>query len=71
MYLSITLKLLVGSAVVFILLRLIGKKTEAKLTPFDLIYFLVLGGIFEGSIYDPSISIWNVLYGLLLWGGFS
>ena len=69
MYLSITLKLLVGSAVVFVILRLVGKKTEAKLTPFDLIYFLVLGGIFEGPIYDPSISIWNVLYGLLLWGG--
>lgn len=69
MYLSITLKLLLGSAVVFIILRLEGKKTEAKFTPFDLIYFLVLGGIFEGPIYDPTISIWNVIYGLLLWGG--
>lgn len=68
MYLSLTLKLLIGSAVVFIILRLLGKKTAAELTPFDLIYFLVLGGILETPLYDPNISLWNILYALILWG---
>ncbi len=69
MYVNITLKLLLGSALVFLILRMIGKKTAAELTPFDLIYFLVLGGILEGPLYDPDVTIWNVFYGLLLWGG--
>lgn len=68
-YTSITLKLLLGSAVIFIILRLIGKKTSAEITPFDLIYFLVLGGILDTPLYEPNVSIWNVLFALLLWGG--
>lgn len=61
MYVNIALKLLLGSTVIFIILRLIGKKTAAELTPFDLIFFLVLGRVLEGSLYDPNVSIWNVL----------
>lgn len=33
MYVNIALKLLLGSTVIFIILRLIGKKTAAELTP--------------------------------------
>ena len=69
MYISITLKLLIGSAIIFFILRLTGKKTTAELTPFDLIFFLVLGGILETPLYDSSISIWEISFGLLVWGG--
>lgn len=68
MYWDITLKLLIGSSLIFILLRLMGKKSVAQVTPFDLIFFLILGGILETPLYDPDISLWIVLYGLLLWG---
>lgn len=68
MYLNIVLKLLIGSIVIFIILRLIGKKTSAELTPFDLICFLILGGLLETPLYDPAISIWNTLYALIFWG---
>lgn len=68
-YGSLALKLLLGSAVIFVILRLEGKKTAAELTPFDLIFFLVLGGILETPLYDPAIWIWDVLFALLLWGG--
>lgn len=69
MYISITLKLLIGSAIIFFILRLTGKKTTAELTPFDLIFFLVLGGILETPLYDSIISIWEISFGLLVWGG--
>lgn len=69
MYMNIILKLFIGAAGLFIIIRLIGKKALSELTPFDLIYVLVLGGMLEGSLFHPEISIWHLLFALLLWAG--
>ncbi|WKA56592.1 DUF421 domain-containing protein [Planococcus shixiaomingii] len=68
MYVDIALKLLIGIVFLFIIIRLIGKKAVAELTPFDLIYFLILGGLMETTIFDSTISIWQMLFALALWG---
>lgn len=47
MYIGISSKLITGAVVIFILLRIMGKKTMSELTPFDLIYFLLLGAFVE------------------------
>lgn len=68
MYVDIALKLVIGIVFLFVIIRMIGKKAVAELTPFDFIYFLILGGLMETTIFDSKISIWQMLFALALWG---
>lgn len=40
----------------------------SEITPFDLIYTLVLGGILEESIYDDAVHAGHILFALTVWG---
>ena len=51
-YLLIAAKLVIGFAALLVVIRLLGKKHLAQMTPYDIIYLLVFGGILEESIYD-------------------
>lgn len=68
MYISIIVKLTLGAIGIFLVIRLIGKKAISELTPFDLIYILVLGGMLEGSLFHPEATIFHLLFALALWG---
>ncbi|WP_075619521.1 DUF421 domain-containing protein [Paenisporosarcina indica] len=67
-FVEIGLKIIVGLAALLAVTRLLGKKEMSQLTPFDFIYALVLGGILEEGIYDPKITIWQILFGVVVWG---
>jgi uncharacterized membrane protein YcaP (DUF421 family) len=67
LYISIAIKLIFGLLALLIVTRLLGKKELSQITPFDFIYVLVLGGILEESLYDEKISIWHVLFSIVLW----
>lgn len=69
MFITIALKLIVGLGALVVVVRLVGKKALSEVTPFDLIYALVLGGILEESIYDEKVSVFHVLFALAIWGG--
>lgn len=66
---SIILKMIVGFFTLLIVVRLLGKKELSQLTPVDLIYLLVLGGLLEESIYDEGTPFWEVPYAAFLWAG--
>jgi uncharacterized membrane protein YcaP (DUF421 family) len=68
MYINIATKILVGSIGIFTLLRLMGKKAMSELTPFDILYIVVLGALVEEAIYDDQVKIFHVLFAILLWG---
>lgn len=68
MLLSISLKLVFGLVSLMLVTRVLGKKALADVTPFDLIYTLVLGGILEESIYDDKINTGHLVFALFLWG---
>lgn len=68
MLLSISLKLVFGLVSLMLVTRVLGKKALADVTPFDLIYTLVLGGILEESIYDDKLNIGHLVFALFLWG---
>lgn len=68
MFISIFLKLLLGIVAMIIVVRVVGQKSLSKITPFDLIYTLVLGGILEGPLYDDKIHIGHILFAMVLWG---
>ena len=67
MLLSISLKLIFGLVSLMLVTRVLGKKALADVTPFDLIYTLVLGGILEESIYDDKLNIGHLVFALFLW----
>nr|WP_234396866.1 YetF domain-containing protein [Bacillus massiliglaciei] len=67
MYVTITIKLVLGLIALLAVTRLLGKKELSQITPFDFIYALVLGGILEESLYDTKVNIGHLLYSLFLW----
>lgn len=70
MYIGIATKLLIGVIGIFVLLRILGKKTLSDLSPFDIIYAVLLGAIVEESIYDDKVHLLHVLFAIVIWGIF-
>lgn len=64
----ITTKLFIGLIGLILVVRLLGKKSLSDITPFDLVYTLVLGGILEESLYDDKVNVLQLLMALALWG---
>lgn len=50
-----------------IVIRVLGKKHLAEMTPYDIIYLIMFGGILEESLYDNKITIWMFLFSLTVW----
>jgi uncharacterized membrane protein YcaP (DUF421 family) len=69
MYLSITIKMVVGLVSLLAVTRLLGKKELSQVTPFDFLYAVVLGGIVEETIYDNKVTPLQVVYSAVLWAG--
>lgn len=67
-YVSIAIKLFCGFIGLLFLIRLIGKKSFSNVTPYDLIYTLILGGIIIPTLYDPSIHIGHIFFAMAVWG---
>jgi uncharacterized membrane protein YcaP (DUF421 family) len=66
-YLLIGAKLLIGFVALMTVLRVLGKKQLSQMTPYDIIYLLVFGGILEESLFDEKVSILMLLFGVALW----
>ncbi|MGN7477985.1 DUF421 domain-containing protein [Solibacillus silvestris] len=64
---TITIKIIAGFLALMLVIRLIGKKELAEVTPFDFIFIVMLGGILEESLYDDKVRVWDVLYTIGLW----
>ena len=61
------LKLTVGLAGVLIVLRFMGKKELAQVTPLDFVYALILGGIIEEALYDDAVPVYEMVFSLFYW----
>ncbi|MDN4607668.1 DUF421 domain-containing protein [Sporosarcina highlanderae] len=66
-YLMNGAKLIVGLIAFMVVIRLLGKKHLAEITPYDIIYLIMFGGILEESLYDNKITIWMFLFSLAVW----
>ena len=60
-------KLLVGFLLLIAIVRFSSKKHLAQLTPIDMVFLLVFGGVVDGSIYDEEISVMEMTVSLLIW----
>lgn len=61
------IKLLVGMAGVLFFLHMSGKSQMAQMTPTDIVNSFVIGAIVGGIIYDPDLSVWDMLFAMVIW----
>lgn len=65
---SIVSKLMIGLVALLAVVRVLGRKSLAQMTPYDFVYTLVLGGVLEEALYDDQVNLLHVLLGISLWG---
>lgn len=65
---SYFVKLTVGLIGVMIVIRLLGHKELAQITPLDFVYALILGSIVEESLYETTTPVYHMVLMLAYWG---
>lgn len=64
----LTIELIVGFIMLFIIVKLVGKKIIKQISPFTFIAAIVLGELLGNALYDEKASVFTIIYTMLLWG---
>lgn len=64
---DITIKLVIGFMLLFIVTKAIGKTQLNQISPFDFISAMVMGELLGNAIYDKEVSLLFVCYTLFIW----
>ncbi|MGD6834270.1 DUF421 domain-containing protein [Sutcliffiella halmapala] len=65
---QISLKLVTGFFILFLLIRIIGKKIINQFTPFHFISAIVLSELLGNAIYEKNVLISHIFFTILIWG---
>lgn len=63
----LTIKVIVGFATLFFIIIITGRTSISQLTPFHLVYVLVLGDFLGNTIYQNQVGIFHFLCAIGLW----
>ncbi|MBY6085902.1 DUF421 domain-containing protein [Priestia flexa] len=63
----LTIKVIVGFATLFFIIIITGRTSIYQLTPFHLVFVLVLGDLLGNTIYEDKVGIFHFLYAIGLW----
>ncbi|AND39033.1 hypothetical protein BK139_03410 [Paenibacillus sp. FSL R5-0490] len=63
----LTIKVIVGFATLFFIIIITGRTSIYQLTPFHLVFVLVLGDFLGNTIYENKVGIFHFLYAIGLW----
>ncbi|WP_226000082.1 DUF421 domain-containing protein [Paenibacillus sp. BJ-4] len=66
-FVTIGVKLIISFFGLWIITFVTGRKTISQLTPLDFLTSLVLSEIVGNTLYDDKVSIWQLLFALVLW----
>ncbi|MBD1380632.1 DUF421 domain-containing protein [Metabacillus arenae] len=64
----LTIELIIGFFLLFIIVKFVGKKIINQFTPFTFIASIVLGELLGNALYDQQIGVLYVIYSMTLWG---
>ncbi len=67
-FITLTLELIVGFFLLFIVVKIVGKKIINQITPFTFIASIVLGELLGNALYDHKIGVVYIIYSMCLWG---
>ncbi|MGG3891436.1 DUF421 domain-containing protein [Metabacillus fastidiosus] len=63
----LTLELIIGFILLFIIIKFGGKKIINHVTPFTFISSIVLGELLGNALYDHDIGVFYIIYSIVLW----
>jgi uncharacterized membrane protein YcaP (DUF421 family) len=66
--LHITYELVVGYLLLFIIVKIVGRKIITQVTPFTFITAIVMGELLGNALYDSKVGVSVIIYSLCLWG---
>lgn len=61
------LKLIIGLLFLTTVLRGLGRQNLSQLTPYDIVYIIVLGGVLDGTFYDDDIGLLPFIFSAIVW----
>lgn len=67
-WLHLTVELVTGFILLFLVVKVAGKKLIHQISPFTFISALVLGELLGNALYDNHIHLWYIVYSISLWG---
>ncbi|WP_152397141.1 DUF421 domain-containing protein [Paenibacillus guangzhouensis] len=67
-FLNLAIELVVGFFMLFIIVKIVGRKIITQVTPFTFITAIVIGEILGNALYDPRIGIVEIIFSMCLWG---
>ncbi|MBZ5750022.1 DUF421 domain-containing protein [Metabacillus rhizolycopersici] len=63
----LTIELIIGFFLLFIIVKFVGKKIINQITPFTFIAAIVLGELLGNALYDHQIGVLYIIYSMALW----
>ncbi|TCZ77261.1 DUF421 domain-containing protein [Paenibacillus albiflavus] len=67
-FLNLTYELVVGFFLLFIIVKIVGRKIITQVTPFTFITAIVIGEILGTALYEKEAGIPEITYAMCLWG---
>lgn len=64
----LTFELILGFFLLFIIVKIVGRKIITQITPFTFISGIVLSELLGNALYDEKISAIYIVYSMCLWG---
>ncbi|MBP2079024.1 DUF421 domain-containing protein [Oceanobacillus polygoni] len=65
---SITFELILGFFLLFIIVKIVGRKIINQISPFTFIASIILGELLGNAIYEKQIGAFYIFYSMCLWG---
>ena len=66
-YLNLTVELVTGFILLFIIVKILGRKIINQITPFTFIAAIVLGELLGNALYNNKIKPLHIVYAMVLW----
>jgi len=63
----LTIEIIIGFFLLFIIVKVVGKKIINQITPFTFIASIVLGELLGNALYDHQIGVFYITYSMGLW----
>lgn len=63
----LTIEIVIGFFLLFILVKIVGKKIINQISPFTFIAAIVLGELLGNALYDEKVGVLYIIYSMVLW----
>ncbi|XKO57291.1 YetF domain-containing protein [Lysinibacillus fusiformis] len=63
----LTIEIVIGFFLLFILVKIVGKKIINQVSPFTFIAAIVLGELLGNALYDEKVGVLYIIYSMVLW----